>query len=160
MRILLSAYACEPNRDSEAGVGWNWAFHLTKAGHTVHLLTSSHGRNAIEIELAHQPQPNLHVHYVDVPRWSMRYMKGQFGVYAHYFLWQYVALEVAWRLRGEVDLVYHVTWGSLHGGSPLYKLGLPFVFGPVGGGQVGRWPWQLFGECSRRKGARNTSARY
>ena len=25
MKILLSAYACEPNTGSEPNVGWNWA---------------------------------------------------------------------------------------------------------------------------------------
>ena len=36
----------------------------------------------------------------------------------------------------EIDLAHHVTWGSLIGGSRLWKLNVPFVFGPVGGGQV------------------------
>src|SRR5262249_28149842 len=34
------------------------------------------------------------------------------------------------------DVVQHVSWGSLHVGSQLWRLGKPFVFGPVGGGQV------------------------
>lgn len=30
MKILLNAYACEPNRGSEPGVGWHWAIELSK----------------------------------------------------------------------------------------------------------------------------------
>lgn len=30
MRILLSAYACEPNKGSETGVGRSWANELVK----------------------------------------------------------------------------------------------------------------------------------
>ncbi len=32
MRVLLSAYACEPNRGSEAEVGWRWALELAAGG--------------------------------------------------------------------------------------------------------------------------------
>ena len=32
--------------------------------------------------------------------------------------------------------MHHVSWASLHVGSRLWKLGKPFLFGPVGGGQV------------------------
>ena len=39
-------------------------------------------------------------------------------------------------MKVEFDIVHHVTWGSLHIGSQLWRLGKPFVFGPVGGGQV------------------------
>lgn len=30
MKILLSAYACEPNKGSEPGVGWSWATEYAK----------------------------------------------------------------------------------------------------------------------------------
>jgi len=136
VRLLVSAYACEPNKGSESGNGWNWAHGLAKRGHEVYLLTRPHGRDAINNELSARPMSTLHVTYVDVPRWSKRYFRGQSGVYAHYFLWQRTALDVAKRLQPHLDLVHHVTWGSLHAGSHLWKLGLPFVFGPVGGGQV------------------------
>ena len=35
MKILLSAYACEPNKGSEPNVGWNWALGLKKIGHEI-----------------------------------------------------------------------------------------------------------------------------
>ena len=38
-RILLSAYACEPGRGSEPGVGWGWANELAREGHRVTVLT-------------------------------------------------------------------------------------------------------------------------
>ena len=39
MKILLSAYACEPNKGSEPEVGWKWAINLVKAGHEVYVVT-------------------------------------------------------------------------------------------------------------------------
>ncbi len=38
-KILLSAYACEPNKGSEAGIGWNWVLEIAKRGHNVTVIT-------------------------------------------------------------------------------------------------------------------------
>ncbi|EAW38396.1 glycosyltransferase family 4 protein [Lyngbya sp. PCC 8106] len=138
--ILLSAYACEPNKGSELGFGWNWAWHLAQLGHEVWVLTRSHleSQAAREQVLATQPQPNLHFISVDIPNRLKPYLKGKIGVYLHYFIWQRQAYTVALELdkKHNFDLIHHVTWGSLTAGSWLWRLNKPFVFGPVGGGQV------------------------
>jgi glycosyltransferase involved in cell wall biosynthesis len=36
----------------------------------------------------------------------------------------------------DFDVVNHLSWGSLFWGSTLSRLGKPFVFGPIGGGQT------------------------
>lgn len=40
LKVLVNAYACEPDKGSEPGVGWNWAkfaemgvFTLNRGGH-------------------------------------------------------------------------------------------------------------------------------
>jgi hypothetical protein len=38
-KILLSAYACEPNKGSEPEVGWKWAITLSQLGHEVYVIT-------------------------------------------------------------------------------------------------------------------------
>jgi hypothetical protein len=48
LKILLSAFACEPNRGPELGVGWNWALFLARAGQQVVVLTRFESRPAIE----------------------------------------------------------------------------------------------------------------
>lgn len=136
MKVLLSAYACEPHRGSELGNGWNWALHLVRTGHSVTVLTRIHGRDAIELELSRLNEDNLRVIYVDVPPWSKGLLRGQMGVFAHYFLWQRMALASARQLSLKPEIVHHVTWGSLHGSSELWRLNAPFVFGPAGGGQT------------------------
>lgn len=138
MNILLSAYACEPNRGSEEGFGWNWATHLAREGHDIWVMTRPHTQDVIESELQSNPIPGLHFMYVDVPEKYKRMLKGQPGVYAHYFIWQRTIEQhaAAFIQSQQIDLIHHVTWGSLIGGSRLWKLGKPFVFGPVGGGQV------------------------
>jgi glycosyltransferase involved in cell wall biosynthesis len=142
IRALLFAYACKPNSGSEAGGGWNWAWHLAEVGHEVWVLTTPEGKEAIEEELASQPMPNLHFVYVETPAWLKRYVSGRlvalYGYYAHYLGWQKRAYNMALRLDQEhdFDLVHHVTWSGVNTGSWLCYVDKPFIFGPVGGGQV------------------------
>ena len=37
-KILISAYACEPNKGSEPEVGWQWALTLSKLGNQVYVI--------------------------------------------------------------------------------------------------------------------------
>ncbi len=139
MKVLLSAYACLPNTGTEPGFGWNWAVYLAKRGVEVWCFTAQHNRDAIEEYLREQPVEGLNMVYVALPAWisQLREWHYQTFVYMHYWHWQRAAYRYACHLQSTVafDLVHHVTYGSLQMGSLLSKLGLPFVFGPVGGGQ-------------------------
>jgi hypothetical protein len=56
MRILLSAYACEPNRGSEPEVGWQRALHLLAHADEVRVLTRANNQTVIEANpLSHAP---------------------------------------------------------------------------------------------------------
>ena len=79
---------------------------------------------------------SLKVKYVDVPIWTKLFLKGRFGEFAHYILWHNSVLKTARGMTEDIDIVHHVTWGSIKGGSRLWRLQKPFVFGPIGGGQV------------------------
>jgi glycosyltransferase involved in cell wall biosynthesis len=141
LKILLSAFACEPNYGSEPGLGWDWAMFLAQAGHQVVVLTRSQSRLAIEKEMARAAIPRLHFRYFDVPkplRWEMR---GP--LHLHNFLWQWLAAKFAKRLhqREQFDCVHHVTLAGLRAPSFMGELGIPFIFGPVGGGECA--PWRL-----------------
>ena len=138
MNILLSAYNCDPSRGSEPGLGWNWAYGLTRAGHRVWVVTIPWGKAGIEKFLASTPMPGLTVVYVDIPHFPVRFLVGKYSALVHGLLWQRHVLTVARELNSKVEfhVVHHVSWASLHVGSQLWKLGKPFLFGPVGGGQV------------------------
>jgi glycosyltransferase involved in cell wall biosynthesis len=135
VRILLSAFACDPNQGSEEGVGWAWAYHLAKAGHEVCVLTRDYHRPFIEDKLRELELSNLRFEYVGVrcvPFW----MPGP-GVYPYYFCWQWNAYFRAKQLHRErrFDIVHHVSYGVFRNTSYLYLLDAPFIFGPVGGGE-------------------------
>lgn len=136
MRILLSAYACEPHRGSEPGNGWNTAYYLALRGHVVHVLTRIASKEIIQKELEQLSLPNLRFHFVDIPKIHKYFIRGQIGVYLHYLSWQHQAYKYARQLENDVDIIHHRTWSSLHGGSELWKLSKPFLWGPIGGGQI------------------------
>ena len=78
MKVLLSAYACEPGKGSEPGVGWTWVCGL--AGQVqLTVLTRSNNRDPIEAEIASLPHDHpLHgvrFLYHDLPA-SIRRLKS------------------------------------------------------------------------------------
>ena len=136
LRILLSAYACEPGRGSEPGVGWN---HVKQAArfHDVWVMTRANNRAAIEEALATDPLPNVQWIYIDLPRWAGFWKRGQRGIRLYYSLWQFVAFWKARKLHRDVglDLAHHVTIVSYWLPTFMAFLPIPFVWGPVGGGE-------------------------
>jgi glycosyltransferase involved in cell wall biosynthesis len=108
------------------------------------VITRTKNRSAIEHVLESAgPVPNLHFVYVDLPPAVRRWRRGQRGVRLYYLLWQREALREARRLGHErpFDLAWHLTFANAWIGSLACRLGVPFVYGPVGGGVA--TPWRL-----------------
>ncbi len=137
MKILLSAYSCEPNKGSEPGVGWHWAIELARMGNKVWVITRANNQTVIDEALSIDPIANLHFKYYDLPKWVKRWKKIPGGVYLYYLLWQVGAYRVAKSLTEEVafDWVHHITFGVFRLPSLMAFLGIPFIFGPLGGGE-------------------------
>lgn len=138
MRVLMSAYACEPDKGSEPGIGWHWAVALARAGHEVWVITRANNQNAIERALAENPVANLRFVYYDVRSWLRRWKRGGRGVRLYYVLWQWGAYRIARELCRDVkfDIVHHITFGVFRHPSFMAFLDVPFIFGPVGGGET------------------------
>ncbi|GAB3314665.1 hypothetical protein GCM10027299_03110 [Larkinella ripae] len=137
-KVLLSAYACLPNHGSEEGNGWNYAVLLSREGYEIHCFTQEKWKSRIELALAAGSYPNLVFHYVGMPDWLEKRYYSLIGLYVHYLYWQWKAADLARQLDQTLsfDLVHHVTYSSIQLGSFMYKVGKPFIFGPVGGGQT------------------------
>lgn len=135
-RILLSAYACEPGRGSEPGVGWSWATELAGIGHQVTVITRADNRRTIERH-APRPMPNLNYLYYDLPTWVQRWRRCPGGKPLYYVLWQWFAARHLRQLISSLpfDVVHHVTYVSARYPSFMGSLGIPFLFGPVSGGE-------------------------
>lgn len=136
LKVLLSAYACEPDQGSEPGVGWNWVKQIARF-HEVWVITRANNREPIERALTQEPLSNVHVVYFDLPRWAWFWKKRQRGIHLYYYLWQIGGYFTGKRLHREVsfDLAHHLTFVIYWIPSFLAFLPIPFVWGPVGGGE-------------------------
>jgi glycosyltransferase involved in cell wall biosynthesis len=143
MRVLLSAYACEPNKGSEQEVGWQRALHMRAFADEVWVLTRANNQSVIEADPMGNA-PGLHFIYYDLPHWALKLKKRRaWFLHIYYALWQWGAYRVAAKCHRDThfDCVYHVTFASMKFGSYMGRLGIPFVIGPVAGGE--RSPWRL-----------------
>lgn len=135
-RILLSAYACEPDKGSEPGVGWNWAIHLTEK-YEVYVITRLNNKDIIEQYLAENPIEHVHFYYHDCSNIAKRLKKLPNGIFLYYKKWQKEVFPIVKKITQEecIELVHHVTFNEFRTPGKLYKLDMPFVWGPIGGGQ-------------------------
>jgi glycosyltransferase involved in cell wall biosynthesis len=140
LRVLLSAFACGAGRGSEPGIGWGWARALSAAGHDVTVLTRPTDRCGNTSWLRDHPDVELMIEYVEESQTESRLRRvgGRAARALAYGMWQEHAYRRARQLhaRCAFDVVHHVTLGTVVPGSPMWRLGAPFVFGPVGSGQV------------------------
>lgn len=136
MKILISAYACESGKGSEPGVGWNWSLAAAQK-HEVWVLTRANNQLSIEQALAESPQPSLHFVYLDLPAWALAWKRGPLGIRIYYVIWQLIAARTARRLHHEeaFDIVHHLTFANFSLPALICLADVPFVLGPVGGGQ-------------------------
>jgi glycosyltransferase involved in cell wall biosynthesis len=147
LKVLISAYACEPNSGSEPGVGWNMV-RVTARRHDVWAITRANNREIIEAELSHNPIPGLRFEYYDLPLWARWWKRGQWGIRLYYYVWQIGAYFAAKRLHKKIgfDLTHHVTFVKYWAPSSLALLPRPFIWGPVGGGDSApKAFWRDFG---------------
>ena len=134
LKILVSAYACRPNMGSEPGVGWNIVQELVKYHH-IWVLTRESNRLEIEDYCTEHSHSNLKFIYCDPPGLTKYLRHGQVP---HYYFWQLGAYDVAKRLHQQItfDFAHHVTYVRYSTPSFLTKLSIPFIWGPVGGGEL------------------------
>jgi glycosyltransferase involved in cell wall biosynthesis len=136
MRVLLSAYACEPDKGSEPEIGWQRALHMTVLADEVWVLTRSNNKTVIEANPLSR-DAKLHFIYYDLPSWALKLKKQKWFMPVYFILWQWGAGRLAAKHHKEkkFDCVYHVTFTGMLAGSFMGRLGIPFIVGPIAGGE-------------------------
>lgn len=137
MKILISAYACEPNKGSEPRLGWYWVKFLSQYNE-IWVITRRNNKEVIEKELSKNPLPNVNFLYYDLPRWLSFWKKGRRGYHLYYYLWQ-IGIYLKFRkfiLEEKFDIIHHVTFGNNWQPSFLSLLPVTFVWGPIGGEDI------------------------
>lgn len=136
LKVLISAFACRPNEGSEPGKGWACATEMAKE-HEVWVLTRGKYQGLIEEELARNPVANLHFVYLDAPRWMLSKKRGGGFFQFTYYAWQVGAYFRARSVcrKHNIDVIHHVSYSKFWAPCFVALLPIPFVWGPVGGGE-------------------------
>ena len=141
--VLVAAFACGPGRGSEPGQGGEVASRLA-ARHDVTALVYAGFRPAVEAELAARPVAGLRVVYVRLPLEDARHHacgadRSGLREQLHYLLWTLAARGLVRRLHDAdpFDATVHASFMRYWSPSPAAALdGVPFLWGPVGGGET------------------------
>lgn len=136
MRIFIIAFACEPNRTSEPGVGWNIVGELAKQ-HELTVLTRCNNREGIESYIAAYPDSSyskIQWEYYDLAEWFHKLKKKiPCGIQLYQELWQYWAAKKYKNEFPRYDVVHHLTFGSIFFTPWAAKYTDRLVWGPIGG---------------------------
>ena len=131
-------------------MGWKAATALSKK-HEVHVLASTSERQAVERALATGEHPGLSFTYFgkDAPYHENR-LVARLQSWARYLAWTQQSLEIARALTAQqpFHVAHHVTYSSWRVPSPLWRLDLPLIWGPVGG--AAEYPSHLLGKLATR----------
>lgn len=139
-KILLSAYSCEPYKGSESEVGWSWALNLSREKNEVHVITRQNQKENIDKYLENKNISNLNFIYFDYPNWFIKIFKSKKNPnsYLYFILWQIGIFFKVYPLikKLKFNYIHHVTFVSHRLPSFLAFYNIPFIFGPVSGGDM------------------------
>jgi glycosyltransferase involved in cell wall biosynthesis len=136
--VLISAYACEPDKGSEPEVGWQWAYHL--ADHCdVTVLTRANNKELIEAKLKSEPKPSLRFVYIDLSATALKckkWIKPKSAIISWYYAqWQKKAFFEIQQLekKNHYDIIHHLTFASFRLPFAVTNHSAFSIVGPVGG---------------------------
>ena len=125
----MTAYAINPYKGSEDGMGWN--FSLQAARHSkIIAVTRKNNRSAIEKFIHENPDEryaNLEFRYFDWPNWMLFWKKGPLLSLIYYYFWQLsLAIHVRFR-KWNFDLAHNLNFHNDWTPSFLWITGKPLV---------------------------------
>jgi len=145
MKILACAYACHPHLGSESHVGWA-AVQCLARDHELWVLTGLRNRPDLERAREEKLVPD-NVHFIyggQFKPWHPNRLRAHLQGWKEYANFTNEILPAATALHQKIkfDLAHHVTLASWRVPCQLWKLGIPLVFGPVGGSE--EFPLRFF----------------
>lgn len=145
-RVLLLAYSISPARGSEYSVGWNHVRYLSEFCDLTVLygLAGPHMGDLEEIEdYLREHGEMAHVRFVPIrPNTFARLLNAPnragvlvYSFYLAYRVWHWQAARTARDIIANmpIDLIHYLCPIGYREPSYLWKLGKPFIWGPVGG---------------------------
>lgn len=135
-RILMIAYACDPEGTGEHWLGWGWVLEAAKYGQ-VDLVTTPKARATILSHLGsnHQIRP----HFVEISPFLRRISEklGGFAAWVRKYAWQRQAWKRVRQLHADepFDIVHQTTFHTFRIPFLAAQLPIPSVWGPIAGGE-------------------------
>ncbi|MDC1359610.1 glycosyltransferase [Gammaproteobacteria bacterium] len=135
MRVLISAYACSPFQGSEASMGWGFVKELSKHHELTVFVEAEKFQADIERYLSSN---NTHskIHFIFVKKERNRWLRKLWppSYYKYYKEWHLAVFKIAEVLskQQKFDIAHQLTMSGFREPGFLWKLKIPFVWGPVG----------------------------
>lgn len=162
--ILVLAYSISPVRGSEYAVGWNYVRHMSRDHDLVVLygLAGDHMGDVEEMANVSSDAFGGHVTFVPVlpdrrarlANYLNRTGHVPFSFYVAYRYWHLSALAAARRIIAgrQIDIVHYLCPIGFREPGYLWKLGKPYIWGPVGG--IAARPVRAFRDLGLAEGVR------
>lgn len=135
--IIISAFCFAPREGSESGVGWATALTLASEYKVIVICAAKYLGKFRDGDLDALHRDGIQVVFYDDPRflWIMKTPLGGIKHRIYYYFWQKSIRPLVVRLIAQHSpvVLQHVNWGTGKVSSGLVGLGVPMVFGPVGG---------------------------
>ena len=143
LKILVSAYACAPNKGSEPGMGWNFVTGLANFNELHVIVEKRKWEQPILEYLKVYPElkANLRFYFIDKTRnkWLRKLWPPSY--YWFYNVWQIAAYKLALELdkKENFDIIHQLNMVGYREPGYLWKINKPFVWGPIGGLENSPW---------------------
>ena len=132
-RVLMIAYACDPQGGGEHWLGWGWAQQAAQ-NFELDLITTPKARAAIEES---SQAVGIRPHFVQTPAAVRTVTEAAGGGWWRKLAWQKKATRLAAALHRERNfhLVHQTTFHTFRVPFLAAGLGIPSVWGPIAGGE-------------------------
>lgn len=150
-KILVMAYAISPSRGSEYAVAWNYIINMSKNNYltVIYGMSDNHmgETDTLENYLNQQKVPNVRFvavkpnTWANILNWPNRHNIFVYTFYYAFAVWHKQAYKKAKELiaQEQFDLIHFVGPIGYREPGYLWKLGLPYVWGPIGGANNAPW---------------------
>jgi len=139
MKLLISAIGCDPSGGSEGIYGWYVISALAKH-YDCFVLTEEGNRDKIEkAKVLGMIPGSLSFRFLGSNRpYHPNRLIARLQSWSRYrqFSNQILSAARQWHSEVDFDLTQHVTYTTWRVPSPLWKLGVPFIWGPISGTEV------------------------
>lgn len=132
--ILMTAYAVNPYKGSEDGMGWNFICQAARQNRVI-AVTRENNELAIRKYMLDHPEPynqNIQFLYFDLPYWARFWKRGPKGALLYYYLWQLFLPAFIRKSSKSFDIAHNLNFHNDWTPSRLWTLGKPVVWGPIG----------------------------